>query len=66
MNKILQRVEEQYSDRIKPKPIIEDMVNDFQLVDIEYLKWYHYLNGTEDPSTSRSKNQISSSIKLKL
>ena len=66
MDKILQKVEEQYSDRIKPKPIIEDMVNDFQLVDIEHLRWYHYLNGTEDPSTSRSKNQVSSDIKLKL
>lgn len=67
MYRILQEIEEKYSDRIKPKPIVEDMINDLQLVDVGHIRWYHYLNGTKDPSTSRNENeQISQNIKLKL
>ena len=66
MNRIIQKIEKQYHDRIKPKPIVEDMINDLQLVDVEHLRWYHYLNGTQDPSTSREQNTISNNIKLKL
>ena len=65
MRKMLDYVQEVYSDRIKPKPIIEDMINDFKLVDVEHLRWYHYLNGTKDPSTSRD-DYVSKTIKLKL
>ena len=32
---------------------IEDMINDMQLVDPQYLQYYHMLQGTKDPSTSR-------------
>ena len=55
MEKVINDLKETYADRIKPEPIIEDMINDFKLVDVEYLKWYHFLAGTEDPSTSRPK-----------
>ena len=55
MTKTIDNVREIYADRIKPKPIIEDMINDLKLVDVEHLKWYHFLAGTEDPSTSRPK-----------
>lgn len=30
---------------IKPKPVVEDMVTDFQKVDRDYLAWYDYLHG---------------------
>ena len=63
MQKILDNLQESYSDRIKPKPIIEDMINDLKLVDVQHLRWYHYLAGTEDPSTSRT-NKINNEIKL--
>ena len=55
MKKIIESIQENYSDRIKPKPIIEDMINDLKLVDVEHLKWYHFFAGTGDPSTSRPK-----------
>ena len=35
---------EQYNF-VKPKPVVEDMVTDFQKVDRNYLAWYDYLHG---------------------
>lgn len=65
MQAILDKVQETYYERIKPKPIVEDMINDLKMVDVEHLKWYHYLAGTKDPSTSRDSS-INKKIKLKL
>jgi hypothetical protein len=64
MTKIIDNIREIYSDRIKPKPIIEDMINDLKLVDVEHLKWYHFLAGTEDPSTSRPKQTYRPQLKF--
>ena len=64
MKKILDNLQETYSERIKPKPIIEDMINDLKLVDVEHLKWYHFLAGTEDPSTSRPKQTYRPQLKF--
>lgn len=64
MKKMIENVQETYSDRIKPRAIIEDMVNDLKMVDVAHLKWYHYLAGTEDPSTSRSKQNYRPELKL--
>ena len=64
MKEIVDNVQETYSDRIKPKPIIEDMINDLKLVDVEHLKWYHFLAGTEDPSTSRPKQVYKPQLKI--
>ena len=51
--KCLDSVNEQFKDRIKHRAIIEDMINDMKLVDPQYLQYYHMLQGTKDPSTSR-------------
>ena len=64
MQKVIENIKETYSDRIKPRPIIEDMINDLKLVDAEHLKWYHYLAGTEDPSTSRPKQTYRPQLKF--
>ena len=67
MDEIIEEVKEKYSDRIMDRPLIEDMINDLKLVDVGHLKWYHFLAGTKDPSTSRNSDiNIPDSIKLKL
>ena len=52
----LDAVTEQFKDRIKHRAEIEDMINDMKLVDPQYLQYYHMLQGTKDPSTSRQDN----------
>ena len=49
----LDSINEEFKDRIKHRAIIEDMINDMKLVDPQYLQYYHMLQGTKDPSTSR-------------
>ena len=51
--KALDDVCEKFKDRIRHRAEIEDMINDMQLVDPQYLQYYHMLQGTKDPSTSR-------------
>ena len=31
------KISEQFQDQLKPEPVVEDMINDMQLVDQEYL-----------------------------
>ena len=38
MLQIIRDKQEEYKDHIKPEAIVEDMINDFQLVDREWLK----------------------------
>ena len=52
----LDSLTEQFKDRIKHRAEIEDMINDMKLVDPQYLQYYHMLQGTKDPSTSRQDN----------
>lgn len=40
---------------IKEKFEVEDMINDFILVDREYMHWFHMLHGTQDPSNNEKK-----------
>ena len=47
---------EKFKDRIRHRAEIEDMINDMKLVDPQYLQYYHMLQGTKDPSTSRQDN----------
>lgn len=49
----LDDINKEFKDRIKHRAIVEDMINDMQLVDPQYLQYYHMLQGTKDPSTSR-------------
>ena len=49
----LDEINEKFKDRIRHRAEIEDMINDMQLVDPQYLQYYHMLQGTKDPSTSR-------------
>ncbi len=49
----LDDINEKFKDRIRHRAEIEDMINDMQLVDPQYLQYYHMLQGTKDPSTSR-------------
>lgn len=51
--KALDDICEKFKDRIRHRAEIEDMINDMQLVDPQYLQYYHMLQGTKDPSTSR-------------
>ena len=51
--KAIHDLREKFKDHIRHKAEIEDMINDMKLVDVEYLKYYHLLAGTSDPSTSR-------------
>ena len=66
MKALINKVNENYFDRIKPRAIVEDMINDLKMVDVNHLKWYHFLAGTEDPSTSRKNNIPTNKIDLKL
>jgi len=52
----LDEINKEFKDRIKHRAIIEDMINDMKLVDPQYLQYYHMLQGTKDPSTSRQDN----------
>lgn len=48
-----------YKDHLKDKAVIEDMINDMQLVDQEYLKWYRIVKGQEEmpkPKLSESES----------
>lgn len=49
----LDEINKEFKDRIRHRAEIEDMINDMQLVDPQYLQYYHMLQGTKDPSTSR-------------
>lgn len=49
----LDDISEKFKDHIRHRAEIEDMINDMQLVDPQYLQYYHMLQGTKDPSTSR-------------
>lgn len=43
---------------IRQKFEVEDMINDFILVDKEYMYWYHILHGTQNPNDSEKKEII--------
>lgn len=60
----LQEINESFKDRIKHRAIIEDMINDMKLVDPQYLQYYHMLQGTKDPSTSRQDNNKDVDLKI--
>jgi len=63
----LNSINEQFKDRIKHRAEIEDMINDMKLVDPQYLQYYHMLQGTKDPSTSRQDNfEIKKDFDLKV
>ena len=49
----LDDINEKFKDHIRHRAEIEDMINDMQLVDPQYLQYYHMFQGTKDPSTSR-------------
>lgn len=42
--KLLDRICDKYKDYLKPQAIVEDMINDFQLVDRQALYFYEQLN----------------------
>lgn len=51
-DKKFRRIQEQYTDYLKDRPIIEDMINDYQLVDREALAIFDYIRGSR---TANSK-----------
>lgn len=53
-NKILNRIE------------VEDKINDFIMVDRDYLRGYHLVHGLKDPSVSTAGEVTDDSIKLRL
>lgn len=63
----LDAISNQFKDRIKHRAEIEDMINDMKLVDPQYLQYYHMLQGTKDPSTSRQDNfEVKKDFDLKI
>lgn len=48
----LSMLKSKFENHIRERVEIEDMINDMQLVDKEYLQWYHFLRGQQNPSTS--------------
>ena len=63
----LDEINEKFKDQIKHRAEIEDMINDMKLVDPQYLQYYHMLQGTKDPSTSRQDNfEIKKDFDLKV
>lgn len=40
----VEKLHEQFPDKIKPKAVVEDEINDFILVDRDFLKVYDYIN----------------------
>lgn len=60
---IVDELKEKFKDHVRHRAEVEDMINDMKMVDVEHLKYYHLLAGTDDPSTSRPKSVIP---KLKL
>ena len=63
----LEDINEKFKDHIKHRAEIEDMINDMQLVDPQYLQYYHMLQGTKDPSTSRQDDfEVKKDFDLKI
>lgn len=63
----LNSISEKFKDQIKHRAEVEDMINDMKLVDPQYLQYYHMLQGTKDPSTSRQDNfEIKKDFDLKI
>lgn len=54
-DRIIDDLKEKFKGHIRHQAEVEDMINDMQLVDVEHLKYYHMLTGTDDPSTSRTQ-----------
>ena len=63
----LKEVNERFPTQIRYRAEIEDMINDMQLVDPQYLQYYHMLQGTKDPSTSRQNDfEVKKDFDLKI
>lgn len=42
------RIEKEYEQYCKPRPVVEDMIADMQLIDREFLKYYDLIHDTEN------------------
>lgn len=62
-NKLLDSLLNKYNDKIRSRVEVEDMIHDFIYVDKDYLKYYHLINGTKDPTDRKS---VENKPKLKL
>ena len=63
----LKEINERFPTQIRHRAEIEDMINDIKFVDPQYLEFYHMLQGTKDPSTSRQDNfEIKKDFNLKI
>ena len=62
-NKLLESILSQHKDKIRSRIKVEDMIHDFIYVDKDYLKYYHLVNGTKDPTGRKS---VKEKPKLKL
>lgn len=55
--KIINNLKKKHPE-IREKFEVEDMINDFILVDREYMYWYHILHGTQDPNDFKKKEIV--------
>ena len=63
----LKEVNERFPTQIRHRAEIEDMISDIKFVDPQYLKFYHMLQGTKDPSTSRQDDfEVKKDFDLKI
>ena len=63
---IVNELREKFKDHVRHRAEVEDMINDMNMVDVEHLKYYHLLAGTDDPSPSRPKVDTKNQLNLKL
>ena len=47
-NDIVEGIKEQYKDQLKPEAIVEDEINDFQLVDRQWLEYAYALRNSRE------------------
>lgn len=51
---------ESFRDKILPRPVVEDMIADMQLIDQEFLKYYEMIHGTASTTPKIEPSQACS------
>lgn len=64
-DQLLQDAYEQYQDYCKPRAIVEDMINDFQLVDPQTLYYYEMLHKQAPKSSFATPSSLRTSTPAK-
>ena len=63
-DELLNTILTKYKKKIRSRIEVEDMIHDFIYVDKEYLKYWHTINGTNDPTGRESVINAKPNLKL--